>query len=98
METRPQKWADSNCRPKLQLFFVDDVIFIALLGRLVCVPVVCRNGSQLVKETREKKDKDKSRMRFWEMAGSKMAAVTGLTNEEAAAAAEKAAQEVSIIV
>jgi pre-mRNA-splicing factor ATP-dependent RNA helicase DHX38/PRP16 len=47
-----------------------------------------------VKETREKKDKDKSRLRFWEMAGSKMAAVTGLTNEEAAAAAEKEAQEV----
>jgi hypothetical protein len=52
------------------------------------------NGSALVKEVREKKDKDKSRLRFWEMAGSKMASVTGLTGEEAAAAAAKEAQEV----
>lgn len=47
-----------------------------------------------MKEVREKKDKDKSRLRFWEMAGSKMASITGLTGEEAAAAAAKEAQEV----
>ena len=39
--------------------------------------VIARNGSKLVRDVREKKDKDKSRARFWEMAGSKMGKITG---------------------
>jgi pre-mRNA-splicing factor ATP-dependent RNA helicase DHX38/PRP16 len=39
--------------------------------------VIARNGSQLVREVREKKEKNKSRQRFWEMAGSKMGKITG---------------------
>ncbi len=44
--------------------------------------VISRNGSKLVKEIREKKDENKSRARFWEMAGSKMGKITGLTERE----------------
>ena len=44
--------------------------------------VIARNGSKLVKEIREKKDESKSRARFWEMAGSKMGKITGLTDKE----------------
>lgn len=55
----------------------------------------CRNGSTLVKEVREKKDKDKSRLRFWDMAGSKMGQITGLTGEEEAEAAKRAEEAVS---
>ena len=44
--------------------------------------VIARNGSQLVKEMREKKEKNKFRQRFWEVAGSKMGAITGLTEKE----------------
>ncbi|CAL5219753.1 g1653 [Coccomyxa viridis] len=44
--------------------------------------VIARNGSHLVKEVREKKEKNKSRARFWEMAGSKIGKITGLTEEE----------------
>ena len=44
--------------------------------------VISRNGSKLVKEIREKKDENKSRARFWEMAGSKMGKITGLTEKE----------------
>ena len=39
--------------------------------------VIARNGSHLVKEVREKKEKNKSRARFWEMAGSKIGQITG---------------------
>ena len=58
--------------------------------------VIARSGSKLVKEIREKKDASKSRARFWEVAGSKIGAVTGLTEgekEEAAAAAAALAAE-----
>ncbi|KAL6760535.1 P-loop containing nucleoside triphosphate hydrolase protein [Haematococcus lacustris] len=59
--------------------------------------VIARKGSDLVKQIREKKEASKSRARFWEMAGSKMASITGLTADEkklaeeakAAAAAEE---------
>ena len=44
--------------------------------------VIARNGSKLVKEIREKKDANKSRARFWEVAGSKIGKITGLTEEE----------------
>ena len=40
--------------------------------------VIARNGSHLVKEVREKKEKNKSRARFWEMAGSKIGQITGV--------------------
>ena len=39
--------------------------------------VIARNGSALVREVREKKEKGKSRQRFWEVAGSKMGKITG---------------------
>jgi len=57
--------------------------------------VISRNGSALVKEVREKKEKGKSRARFWELAGSKMGKVTGLTEQEVAEgeAAKKALEE-----
>ena len=41
---------------------------------------------------REKKDAKKSRARFWEMSGSKMGEITGLTQEEKEQA-EKQRQE-----
>ena len=50
--------------------------------------VISRSGSKLVKEIREKKDSNKSRARFWEVAGSKIGAITGLTEGEKAEAAE----------
>ncbi|KAL4449004.1 hypothetical protein ABPG77_007721 [Micractinium sp. CCAP 211/92] len=53
--------------------------------------VIARQGSKLVKEVRDKKESTKSRQRFWEVAGSKMGKITGLTEgeqEEAAKAAD----------
>jgi hypothetical protein len=50
-----------------------------------------------VKEVREKKDKDKSRLRFWDMAGSKMGQITGLTNEEQGEAQKRAEEQVRTI-
>lgn len=44
--------------------------------------VIARQGSNLVRETREKKEKNKFRQRFWEVAGSKMGKITGLTKSE----------------
>jgi len=41
--------------------------------------IIAKNGSKLVKEVREKKEQNKSRQRFWEMAGSKMGKITGHT-------------------
>uniref|UniRef100_A0A1D2A9T0 RNA helicase n=1 Tax=Auxenochlorella protothecoides TaxID=3075 RepID=A0A1D2A9T0_AUXPR len=52
--------------------------------------VIARAGSRLVKEVREKKEAGKSRARFWEVAGSKMGSITGLTGGERE---EKARQE-----
>lgn len=57
--------------------------------------VISRKGSELVKQVREKKDQNKSRSRFWELSGSKIASITGMTAEEEAeskAAAEAAAK------
>ena len=56
--------------------------------------VIARNGSQLVKEMREKKEKNKFRQRFWEVAGSKMGAITGLTEKEKEEAEKGKAEEV----
>ena len=39
--------------------------------------VIARNGSKLVKEIRDKKEANKSRARFWEVAGSKIGQITG---------------------
>jgi pre-mRNA-splicing factor ATP-dependent RNA helicase DHX38/PRP16 len=55
--------------------------------------VIAKNGSNLVKEIREKKEKNKSRQRFWEVAGSKMAEVTGVTQAEAQEGAAGKAKE-----
>lgn len=44
--------------------------------------VIARNGSALVKEVRITKEKNKHRARFWEVAGSKMAKITGTTEDE----------------
>ena len=52
---------------------------------------IARAGSALVREMREKRDAAKSRARFWDVAGSRMGAVTGLTGGEAQAAAERSA-------
>ncbi|KDD73479.1 hypothetical protein H632_c2133p0, partial [Helicosporidium sp. ATCC 50920] len=57
--------------------------------------VIARSGSKLVKEVREKREANRGRARFWEVAGSKMGAATGLTAEEREqqAAAERAMLE-----
>lgn len=57
--------------------------------------IISRKGSGLVKEYREKKDASKSRKRFWEVAGSKIGQITGLTEGERAeeAAAKKKMEE-----
>lgn len=58
--------------------------------------VIARNGSKLVKEVREKKAAGQSRQRFWEVAGSKIGQVTGLTEgekEEGAAAKQRIKEE-----
>lgn len=69
------------------------VVFSVCAHACLLLPL-SRNGSALVKEVREKKDKDKSRLRFWDMAGSKMGQVTGLTGDEAADAAKRAEEMV----
>ena len=48
-----------------------------------------------MKEVREKKEKNKSRQRFWEMAGSKMGDITGLTEDERKVEEERRAGEES---
>lgn len=59
--------------------------------------VIARSGSRLVAEIRRKREAAQSRARFWEVAGSKMGAATGLTSaereEEEAEAARRAAEE-----
>ena len=54
--------------------------------------VIARQGSALVREMRDKKEKNKFRQRFWEVAGSKMGKITGLTKTEVKEA-EKAKQQ-----
>ena len=54
--------------------------------------VIARQGSVLVREMRDKKEKNKFRQRFWEVAGSKMGKITGLTKTEVKEA-EKAKQQ-----
>ena len=54
--------------------------------------VISKNGSQIVKEIRDKKDQSKSRQRFWEVAGSKLGAITGLTEGEKEEAARAKAE------
>lgn len=56
--------------------------------------VIARQGSQLVKETREKKEKNKFRQRFWEVAGSKIGSITGLTGTEKEEAQKAKEEEV----
>jgi len=44
--------------------------------------IVSKRGSALLKEIREQRDSKKSRERFWEVAGSRMGHITGLTQDE----------------
>ncbi len=44
--------------------------------------IVSKRGSALLKEIREQRDSKKSRERFWEVAGSRMGHITGLTEDE----------------
>ena len=53
---------------------------------------IARKGSALMQTTREKRDENKSRDRFWEMKGTKMGDVTGTTRKERDEAAEHAAR------
>lgn len=39
--------------------------------------ILGRKGSGIMKEARENKDRDKSRAKFWELAGSKMGDLLG---------------------
>lgn len=55
--------------------------------------VIARQGSNLVREMREKKEKNKFRQRFWEVAGSKMGKITGLTQSEIEQAQKAKEQE-----
>lgn len=57
--------------------------------------ILGRKGSAIMKESRESKDKDKSRQKFWELAGSKMGKIMGLEKkkEEEPAAGEGAEGE-----
>jgi pre-mRNA-splicing factor ATP-dependent RNA helicase DHX38/PRP16 len=48
--------------------------------------IIARKGSTLVREIREKQSMNKSRQRFWELAGSKLGNILGV---------EKTAEQVS---
>lgn len=59
------------------------------------IAVLSRQGSKLVVEYREKRDRSKMRNRFWELGGSKMGDAMGIKaapTEEEEAAAKKAAE------
>lgn len=44
--------------------------------------IIARKGSALVRETREKQNSNKSRQRFWELAGSKLGNILGVEKTE----------------
>lgn len=44
--------------------------------------IIARKGSALVRETREKQAANKSRQRFWELAGSKLGNILGVEKTE----------------
>lgn len=44
--------------------------------------IIARKGSALVRETREKQSANKSRQRFWELAGSKLGNILGVEKTE----------------
>lgn len=44
--------------------------------------ILGRKGSSIMKESRESKDKDKSRAKFWELAGSKMGELLGIKKKK----------------
>lgn len=44
--------------------------------------IISRKGSALVRETREKQSANKSRQRFWELAGSKLGNILGVEKTE----------------
>jgi pre-mRNA-splicing factor ATP-dependent RNA helicase DHX38/PRP16 len=48
--------------------------------------ILAKQGSPLLAEVRAKKDKDKMKNKFWELAGSKLGSLMGVKKEEGAAA------------
>eukprot|EP01046_Picozoa_sp_COSAG06_P068161 COSAG06_NODE_18004_length_909_cov_0.886420_2_plen_255_part_01 len=54
---------------------------------------VARKGSMLLREVRDKKDQDKSRAKFWELAGSKMGDAMGMKKKEKRESREDAMEE-----
>ena len=54
---------------------------------------VARKGSMLLREVRDKKDQDKSRAKFWELAGSKMGDAMGMKKKEKRETREEALEE-----
>jgi pre-mRNA-splicing factor ATP-dependent RNA helicase DHX38/PRP16 len=49
------------------------------------MPTIARKGSSLVKEYRQKRDENKSRERFWEVAGSKIGDIIGVKKADGSA-------------
>jgi len=86
---------DSDCRVLLIVHdtrppFLDGRILFTKQVELVLpvkdptsdMAVVARRGSRIVKEMRAKREANRSRERFWEVSGSKMAKITGVTTQE----------------
>ena len=86
---------DSDCRVLLIVHdtrppFLDGRIIFTKQVELVVplkdptsdMAVVAKKGSRVVKEMREKREASKSRERFWEVSGSKMGKITGVTKTE----------------
>ena len=86
---------DSDCRVLLIVHdtrppFLDGRILFTKQVELVLpvkdptsdMAVVARRGSRIVKEMRAKREANRSRERFWEVSGSNMAKITGVTTKE----------------
>ena len=100
---------DSDCRTLLIVHdtrppFLDGRILFTKQIELVLplkdptsdMAVVAKKGSRLLKDMRAKREANKSRERFWEVSGSKMAKITGVTQKEIKE--EATAREVAGIV
>ena len=55
--------------------------------------ILAKKGSVLMREMREQKDKDKSRAKFWELAGSKMGNIVGVEKKKETEDATKVTDE-----
>jgi pre-mRNA-splicing factor ATP-dependent RNA helicase DHX38/PRP16 len=54
---------------------------------------IARKGSMLLRDVREKNDRDKSKAKFWELSGSKMGDAMGLKKKEKPKEAEEIMEE-----